>query len=115
MEWGTCHAISLWHPISHEQPVTCHLLPELFKIAPKSDLAHHDSALRRAKLLMADKWALHDACFAGLTRRKSTTSIQAVKALSGRICHAAWASLTVANTGAQTDFCSLCHMRDLMA
>ncbi len=28
----------------------------------------------------------------------------------GRLCHGVWASLTMANTRAQTDFCSLCHI-----
>ena len=39
----------------------------------------------------------------------------ASKGLGGRLCHAVWASLTTANTRAQTDFWSLCHMTDLMA
>ena len=32
----------------------------------------------------------------------------ASKGLGGVVCHAAWASLTMANPRAQTDFCSVC-------
>ncbi len=39
----------------------------------------------------------------------------ASKGLRGRLCHEVWACLRMANTKAQMDFWSFCHMKYLMA